>query len=365
MISIILVNYKTNDQLLDAVASVLIQETDDPLEVIVVDNSPTDAAHASLAAQLPHNVIYIQNKENIGFAKACNQAFDCSNGELILLLNPDARLLPSALSKLTESLKKHPDAGAVGPRVYWDNDCRFLMPPSTYPSIASFYKEAVSRLHPLLSKYQSLDFRKKALQAWTCNTPVPVEALSGGHILIRRDAILKCGGLFDPRFFMYWEDTDLMYRLKKAGYRLFLEPEAKCLHFYEHSHKKDQLIAQGWSVFQQKHFQQNKRFQFVNWLNKQLPPVAMPDITPITVKNKKLAFPVPSELQHAWLLELGTSPQLIPAIGYFGSGSTAEVGTALFQRLQDKIYFARLSEPVSRPDLIYYWQWQGYPSKTY
>ncbi|HNP27374.1 MAG TPA: hypothetical protein PKM20_11575, partial [Nitrosomonas sp.] len=257
------------------------------------------------------------------------------------------------------------DAGAVGPRVYWDADCRFLMPPSTYPSITSFYKEAVSRLRPLLSKYQSLDFREKALQAWACNTPLPVEALSGGHVLIRRDAILKCGGLFDPRFFMYWEDTDLMHRLKKSGYRLYLEPGAGCLHFYEHSHAKEQLITQGWSVFQQKHFQQNKRFQFVNWLNKQLPPVAVPDITPITVKNEKLIFPVPPELQNAWLLELGTTPQLIPAIGHFGSGPTAEVDTVLFPRLQDKIYFARLSEPVSRPDLIYYWQWQGYPSKTY
>ncbi|SFK79239.1 Glycosyltransferase, GT2 family [Nitrosomonas aestuarii] len=365
MISIILVNYKTNDQLLDAVASVLTQITADPLEVIVVDNSPADTAYTSLAAQLPHNVTYIQNNKNIGFAKACNQAFDYSNGEFILLLNPDARLLPSALSKLTESLKQHPDAGAVGPRVYWDDDCRFLMPPSTYPSIASFYKEAISRLHPLMSQYSSIDFRKKALQAWTCNTLVPVEALSGGHILIRREAILKCGGLFDPRFFMYWEDTDLMHRLKKAGYRLYLEPEAKCLHYYTHAHTKDHLIAQGWSIFQLKHFRHNKRFRFVNWINKQLPPAATPDIMPITVKHEKLIFPVPSELQHAWLLELGTSPQLIPAIGHFGSGPTAEVDTSLFQRLQDKIYFARLSEPVSRPDLIYYWQWQGYPSKTY
>lgn len=171
MISAILVNYKTNDQLLGAIASVLSQEASGSIEVIVVDNSPNDDSGNLLEEQLPDNIKYIRNNVNTGFASACNQAFACSSGEFILLLNPDARLLPSALSKLSDSLKEHPDAGAVGPRVYWDKDCRFLMPPSTYPSMLGFYKETISRLHSRLASYQSFDFRKKALRAWTCTNP--------------------------------------------------------------------------------------------------------------------------------------------------------------------------------------------------
>ncbi len=363
MISAILVNYHTAQQTLDAVASIITQQDIEKPEIIVVDNSTSDSEYSLLKTSLPSDVTYIRNPKNTGFARACNQAFDCSSGEFILLLNPDARLLPSALSRLAESLKKLPNAGAIGPRVYWDNDCQFLMPPSTFPSINSFYKQTISQLHPKFSQYQSFDFRKKALQAWTCTTPMPVEALSGGHVLIRREAILKCGGLFDSRFFMYWEDTDLMQRLKKAGYSLYIDPMSNCLHLYEHSPAKDQLVGQGWLVYQKKHFQRNTYFQFANWLNKRLLPVKAPKIPSLTFDNEKLIFPVPQELREAWLLELGTTPQFIPAIGHFGSGPVAEVDTALFKRLREHIYFARLSKPAPRPDLIYYWQWQGHSTE--
>ncbi|MCP5244935.1 MAG: glycosyltransferase family 2 protein [Burkholderiales bacterium] len=363
MISAILVNYHAAQHILDAATSILTQQDIKRPEIIVIDNSTSYSEKALLKSRLPHDTTYIYNSENSGFAKACNQAFSHSSGEFILLLNPDARLLPGALSALVTCLKKHPDAAAVGPQVYWDEDCRFLMPPSTYPSIWNFYKETISQLHPRLNSYKSFDFRKTALQVWTCARPLIVEALSGGHVLIRREAIQKCGGLFDERFFMYWEDTDLMHRLKKSGFRLYMEPRASCLHFYEHSRAKEKLITQGWSVYQQKYFQKNSFFQFANWLKKRLSPVRTPDIKQITVSNEKLIFPVPKALRNAWLLELGTTPQLIPAIGHFGSGPEAEVETALFKRLQEKNYFARLSTPDPKPNLIYYWQWQGYSPK--
>ncbi|MCW5618176.1 MAG: glycosyltransferase family 2 protein [Nitrosomonas sp.] len=361
MISVILVNYHTARHTIDAVASVMSQHTvAAPPEIIIIDNSVSDAENALLKTHLPDTVTYIRNPENTGFANACNQAFAQSNGEFVLLLNPDARLLPGALSKLADSLTHHPDAGAVGPRVYWDDDCRFLMPPSTYLSLSDFYREAISRAIPRLSAYPSLSFRKKALQAWTCTTAIPVDALSGGHMLIRREAIQRCGGLFDPRFFMYWEDTDLMHRLKKHGYRLYLEPGARCLHYYEHSHAKDRLIAEGWSAYQQKHLSGDMRFQLIDTLNKRLPPTKAPHIESIAANQEKLVFSIPAELRNAWLLEIGASPQLIPAMGYFGDGPVAEVGASLFRRLREKTYFARLSAPVPHPDLMYYWQWQGY-----
>lgn len=359
MISVILVNYYTARHTINAVASVTAQHAVATPEIIVVDNSVNDAEHALLKAQLPGEVTHIRSRENTGFASACNLAFAQSGGEFVLLLNPDARLLPGALSKLADSLTRHPDAGAVGPRVYWDDDCQFLMPPSTYPSLSGFYREAVSRAIPRLFAYPSLHFRKKALQTWTCTTAIPVEALSGGHVLIRREAIHRCGGLFDPRFFMYWEDTDLMHRLKKHGYRLYLEPGAGCLHYYEHSHAKDRLIAEGWPAYQHKHLRGDMRFQLIDALNKRLPPARTPYIEPIAVNQEKLVFPVPAGLRSAWLLEIGASPQLIPAIGYFGNGPTAEVDASLFRRLREKTYFARLSAPAPRPDPMYYWQWQG------
>ncbi|MCP5293022.1 MAG: glycosyltransferase family 2 protein [Burkholderiales bacterium] len=364
MISVILVNYHTARLAINAIASVIDQTDIEKPEIIVVDNSTTESEHALMKAHLPGEVTYLANQNNVGFARACNQAFNRSSGEFILLLNPDTRLLPNALSRLSDYLKKHPDAGAVGPRVYWDDDCRYLMPPSTFPSITRFYKEAISRLHPYLSDYLSIDFRKKALRYWTCNTPITVEALSGGHALLRRDAIVKSGGLFDECFFMYWEDSDLMHRLKKSGYRLYMEPTAGCLHYYEHAAAKDKLIAQGWPAYQQKNLAHKKSFKFVHWLNQRLPLAAAPDTESLSSHSEKLIFSIPAELRNAWLLELGTSPQLLPAIGFFGKGPTAEVSTTLFKRLREETYYARLSAPNPKPDLVYYWQWQGYSPKT-
>lgn len=365
MISVILVNYHASRLAIKAVASVIDQANIEKPEIIVIDNSTSESEHAFMRAHLPDEVTYIINQHNTGFAQACNQAYSRSSGKFILLLNPDARLLPDALLRLSDCLIKHPDAGAVGPRVYWDDDCRFFMPPSTFPSNTGFYKEAVSRLHPYLASYPSFDFRKKALQSWTCTAPITVEALSGGHVLLRRDAIEQCGGLFDERFFMYWEDSDLMHRLKKTGYRLYMEPTAGCLHYYEHTSTKDELIARGWSAYLDKNLAHTTGFQIANWLNQRLPPAVVPDIEPLACLDEKLSFPVPAELSNAWLLELGTRPQFIPAIGLFGSGPTAEVSTALFKRLREKTYYARLSAPNSRPDLVYYWQWQGYSPDTH
>ncbi len=363
MITAILVNYCTAKQTISAVQSVVSQQAIQTPEIIVVDNSASDTEESLLREGLPDDTVCIVNSENRGFARACNQAFERSNGEFILLLNPDARLLPNALSKLQNSLKTLTDAGAAGPRVYWDDNCQFLMPHSTFPGIVDFYKETVSRLHPRLANYKSLDFRKKALKIWTATEPITVDALSGGHVLIRREAILKCGGLFDERFFMYWEDSDLMYRLKKAGYRLYIEPSARCLHYYEHHDKKDRIIAQGWSAYQQKHLTNKLSYQLVNWLNQRLRPVPSPMTESIAIKHNKLILPIPRKLEDHWLLELGVTPQMIPAIGCFGSGPAAEVSPILFKRLQKKNYFARLSRPIPHSNLVYYWQWQGYSPK--
>ncbi len=360
MISVILVNYKTAVLLLGAVSSIQTQEGVGSVEIIVVDNSVSDHEDKLLRAQLPSEVTYIRNKENTGFAKACNQAFARSSGDYVLLLNPDARLLPAALSHLVNSIETRPDAGAISPRAYWDDACQFLLPPSTFPSLTNLYGKAMARLHPIFAQHQALAFRKLALQLWTSKEVIQMEALSGGHVLLRRKALLECGGLFDERFFTYWEDTDLMQRLRIAGYRCYVDSAASCLHYYEHTPNKDHLIGQGWPIYKMKHLQGKLRFQFLNWLEKYLPPVYLPDFEPLEIERNMLRFPVPTALTKSWLLELSPSPQFIPAVGYFGNGSTAEVNFSLWSRLHENTYFARLSAPVPKPDLMFYWQWKGY-----
>jgi len=169
-------------------------------------------------------------------------------------------VVSSVLPRLVYTLEKYPRTWAVGPQIYWDEACQFLLPPSTIPTFASMYGRAAACLHPLLAHYQTLVFRKKALRIWASLTIVQVEALSGGHVLLRRDALLKCNGLFDERFATYWEDTNLMQRLQIAGYRCYVNPYADCVHHYVHTPDKDHLIGQDWEIYQKKYFQGKLRF---------------------------------------------------------------------------------------------------------
>lgn len=89
--------------------------------------------------------------ENLGFGRACNLAFDASDSELVLLLNPDARLLPGALDTMRFLTAERPDLAAVGPRVHWDDSKRFMMPLSTFPSRSWLLRTSLGGLLPFWS----------------------------------------------------------------------------------------------------------------------------------------------------------------------------------------------------------------------
>ncbi|MGZ5007132.1 MAG: glycosyltransferase family 2 protein [Methylobacter sp.] len=353
MISVLIVNYHCANLTLNAVESVLSDEKE--IEVIVVDNSAEPTELLILQNLLPAEVTLLSSGYNEGFAKACNRAYQQSQGDMILLLNPDAYLLPGALAQMKSTLANYPRAGAVGPRIYWDSDRKFLLPPSIIPSPLRNLIGRACLSHALLRNIYSKSFRRNAISYWSADTPLRQPALSGGHMLLSRNAVEQSGGLFDEQFFMYFEDTDLVLRLRQAGYHLYFEPRAECVHHYQHSANKMKLMGESGPQFYQKHFRKSMITRFSDWL-----PHRTPDFEGIIPLGQTLispAFEVPLPLQQRWLFELGFSSSFVPSIGYFGSGEIASIPDACWKLLHAGRYFARISAPDSLvPQSCWTWE---------
>lgn len=338
----ILVNYHCAQLIVDAVKSIADDAECDWIHV--VDNSESEVEAEWLRKNLPHKAKLLVSLQNIGFGRACNLALDGVQPESVLLLNPDARLLPGALARLKLTLGEFDKVGAVGPRVFWDNAQKFMLPPSTYPSRVGFCLNLLGQRWTWLAAIKAKKFRRKSLHYWTTSQPVSVCALSGGHVLLRHDALVSVGGLFDPQFFMYWEDTDLMRRMSDGGWGLLMEPRAKAVHWYEHTAHKDQLIEQGWPAFSDKHFSGwfwHKLTRFVQASRK----AAVTDSFTFLASSNDAGFEikVPQALQAAWLLEVSPSRDFIPSIGLLGTGPLAFLPINLAERFKDRDYYLRVS----------------------
>ena len=207
MISVIIVNYHSALMTKRAVDSVLPE--DEEVEVFVVDNTATVEERLQLKSLLPDGIHLIFNETNEGFGRACNRAYSMSRGTWIFLLNPDAYILPGTLKRLKHFLVKHPRAAAAGPMIYWDDQKHFMLPPNYLPRPAHEFLLAHRCRIPALTHLYALRWRWWTLTVLNSASPLEQYSLSGGSVLLRKDAVESVGGLFDENFFLYYEDADL------------------------------------------------------------------------------------------------------------------------------------------------------------
>ena len=319
MISVIIINYHCATLTIKSVQSV--QNENETTEIFVVDNSVNAEEALQLKHALDDPVYLIINERNTGFAHACNLAYQQCNGEFILLLNPDAYMLKGCLTLLKNALISLPKAGAVGPNVYWDDKQQFFLPPSLFPSPWLSLYHNIWKIHPLLHKLYSLYFRQKVLKIWQSKNNLIVPALSGGHILLLRQAIESCHGLFDENFFMYYEDSDLILRLKKENYHLYQVTQAKCVHHYQHTENKVQLMNDSAHYYFQKHYSQHFLNKINSWLHWKPAKFSTDQFIILPASHYFPHLKIPKKLKYQWLLEISPSPFFIPAIGLLSNNS--------------------------------------------
>ncbi len=243
--SALIVNYNTAELTRACVASLRAQQLLTPdgspvdLEIIVVDNASRPADREALR-DLDATVIY--SEDNRGYGAALNMATVQAKGEFLLFSNPDTWYFPDALQHLLMGYRRLPRCGAVGPRLWWDRNREFLLPPSDAVTLSAYLQEALAEGWSYWGQYWTARWLRRAVQYWQGSEVTPQLMLSGACLLTHREIIQKCGG-FDERFRLYYEDSDWCRRLRQHGYRLYYVPTAEVAHLYNQSARQDSAVA--------------------------------------------------------------------------------------------------------------------------
>lgn len=259
-VSILIVNYNVKDYLLQCLRSIEASSPGVSYEVVVVDNASVDQSISELKPDFP-TVNWIQLEENVGFGRGNNRGLEECRGRYVLFLNPDTIIAQDTLETMVRFMDEHADVGMAG--------CKVLNPDGTFQLAcrrglptpwASFCK---------LSGLQSL-FPKSKLFARYNLTYLPIDATYEvdvliGAFMIAPTSLMKELGGFDPDFFMYGEDVDLCYRVKKAGKKVMYTHQTSIIHFKGESTRRSSInevkvFYDAMEIFARKHFSRSRLF---------------------------------------------------------------------------------------------------------
>lgn len=230
-LSIIVVNWNTCELLAQCLQSLEDTIRDSSYEVWVVDNGSSDGSVEMVRERFPRTHLIV-NMENVGFARANNQAIDCCRGRYLLLLNSDTKVLPGALGELVRFMDDHRGAGVAGARLLY-SDGTFQASHSPFPTLwREFLMLSGLGRRLVRPRYPSYgpEVEKGDQQ---------VDYVEGACLLARREAIDQVGGL-DERIFMYAEDVDWCYRFAQAGWEVWYLPQVRIVHYGGQSSRQRQ-----------------------------------------------------------------------------------------------------------------------------
>lgn len=332
----VLVNYRGAMDIVAAVDSV---RRDSPgVDIVVVDNSVDAVEEECLRRCLPADVRLLVSPRNLGFGEGCNWAIQHTSANLIWLVNPDVRVLPGCLDALVDALDANPELAAVAPRQFLDKSRQWLLPPSWLPTaINTWVREKAARCLAARSRYVRA-MRAEAVRFWMApsGSVVVQRALSGAAILVRRSSLRADEAVFDPAYFMYFEDSDFCLRMRGRGLRLAVVVDAVAVHMWEMAPHKDGLMAAAAPLYFSRNFPGSR------WLEKAAALTTLPPSWPEFVPVSDRRFQVPAELEKGWVLELSPSPLLFPAVAHFGQGPELEVDASVLAAFGNSGVFARL-----------------------
>lgn len=232
-LSVCIVSWNTKDLLRKCIQSILDKTAGLDYEIIVVDNDSKDGSLEMVRQEYPPCKV-INSGQNLGFARANNLAVLHASGKYILYLNPDTEFETNALYGMYDCLEKNQTYGALGCKlIYPDGSLQytcaraFTTPLNEFCELAMLY-----RIFP-----KSPFFSTVEMYYWDHESSREVDCISGACIMARKTIIDGLGG-FDEEYFMYAEDVDLCYRIRKAGWKIYYLAQEKIIHHEGASSKK-------------------------------------------------------------------------------------------------------------------------------
>lgn len=224
-LSIIIVTWNCKEYALNCLHSIFENPIICSYEIIVIDNNSSDMTVNAIQEEYP-KVSIIKNSENKGFASANNQGIKQSSGRYILLLNPDTLVHKNSFDSMVQYLDEHPKIAALGPKILNEDGSQqftgIRFPNNSNLFFETFFLDRIFPRSRIYGKHKSLfeDYTK----------PFNIDYAQGSALLLRR-SVLDVVGLLDENYFMYFEETDLCYRIRKRGYDIMYFPGSSITHF--------------------------------------------------------------------------------------------------------------------------------------
>jgi len=233
-ISVVFVSYNTAEMTIKSLQHLYASESPYSMEVVIVDNASRDHSVALIKETYP-DIPLIENKVNVGFGRANNQALPLISGRYVLLLNTDAFVEKDSLAKTVAYMDAHPDCGILGVKLLGEQQdlqpsCRYFPTPLNI----FLHTTGLARFFPSVKLIDQMN--------WQHNEVRKCDWVPGCYYLIRQEVIEEVG-MFDPLYFMYCEEVDHCFATKKAGWEIVYFP-LPVLHIGGQSAKTDSEITQ-------------------------------------------------------------------------------------------------------------------------
>lgn len=235
-ISAIIISYNTSALLLNNITALKNAAGDFLLQKIIIDNASRDDSVAILRRDFDDCELIV-NVTNVGFGRANNQALPLIQGRYVLLLNTDAFVAPDTLHKTVAYMDAHPQCGALGVKLVGRDgvlqpSCRYFPTPLNI----FLQRTGLGRFLPWVHMIDDMD--------WDHASARPCDWVPGCYFLIRHE-VIKQVGLFDPKFFLYYEEVDFCFSAIKAGWQIHYFPDTTVVHIGGESAKTDSAITKG------------------------------------------------------------------------------------------------------------------------
>lgn len=239
MVSIIIVSYNTKELLRSCLTSIYQYVNDSDFEVIVVDNASSDKT-VSMVKDEFKKVQVIESKENLGFGKACNKGAEAAKGNYVVFLNSDTSFNSDIITSMVHEFKNGQNIGVVG---------------GILESVGKTTSQSFGKSYNLFNIFLLLTGLEKLRTKVLLKKSMQVDWVSGGCMMVQKALFNNLKG-FDEHFFMYMEDVDLCYRVKKMGYRVVVDSSVQLSHVGQGSSNRGFAIVEiykGLLYFYKKH----------------------------------------------------------------------------------------------------------------
>ncbi|MDO9393295.1 MAG: glycosyltransferase family 2 protein [Methylotenera sp.] len=233
-ISVIIVSFNTIEMTKKALDCLFVSVGNFKMEVFVIDNASRDQSAEVLRRDYP-DITLIENKQNVGFGRANNQAVPLIHSKYVLLLNTDAFVKPDTIIKTMQYMDAHPKCGMVGVKLLGRDG--ILQPSCRYfPTPWNIFLERTN-LKKIFKHVKLVDD-----MSWDHASVRNCDWVPGCYALIRKEVIDQVG-LFDPRYFLYYEEVDHCFAAKRAGWKVAYFPDTPVVHIGGESAKLESAIS--------------------------------------------------------------------------------------------------------------------------